>query len=170
MSICSRVLCLIGLDKVRRDGQRRMASVSIGGPVSYNHRSWYLTCVRRITLLHLHLLRLCPNLSSLTVRAVFFTPRTLEQLTHTNIQSLHMSYFEPGMLLTWLFEALSLGLRVFDAYCAPNTAWPHQQLMNLLAWSKCPLERLIFCGLAVTDVPRTEYVALIPSLVVHPIG
>ncbi|KAG1858757.1 hypothetical protein DFJ58DRAFT_726547 [Suillus subalutaceus] len=112
----------------------------------------------------LHLLRLCPNLSSLTVRIVFHEQWTLEPFTHTNIQFLCMAYCDSG--LAGLFDALSLPkLRVFEAHCTYNSAWPHEQLMNLFARSKCPLERLIFGGqVTVTNVLRAEYVALIPLL------
>ncbi|KAG1874348.1 hypothetical protein F4604DRAFT_1764116 [Suillus subluteus] len=112
----------------------------------------------------LHLLRLCPNLSSLMVRIVFHEQWTLEPFTHTNIQSLCMTYCDSGLI--GLFDALSLPkLRVFEAYCAYNSVCPHEQLMNLFARSKCPLERLIFGGqMTVTDVLRAEYVALIPLL------
>ncbi|KAG1858758.1 hypothetical protein DFJ58DRAFT_744808 [Suillus subalutaceus] len=145
---------------------------NIRGVSSLNPVWAHLTQVK-INLTHpdafLHLLRLCPNLSSLTVLTIFHDQRTLEPFTHTNIQSLYMSYHNSRMFLiclAGLFDALSFpNLRVFEAYCAYNSAWPHEQLMNLFARSKCPLERLIFGGrVTVTDVPRAEYVALIPSL------
>ncbi|KAG1874350.1 hypothetical protein F4604DRAFT_2009713 [Suillus subluteus] len=133
----------------------------------------HLTQVK-ITLLHasafLHLLRLCPNLSSLTVVAAFFHQRALVLFTHTSIQSLLLiDCNDLGMIpnpLGDLFDALSLpNLRVLEARCSYHSPWPHEQLRDLFARSKCPLERLIFSNcMTEMDVPRAEYVALIPSL------
>ncbi|KAG1772604.1 hypothetical protein EV702DRAFT_619846 [Suillus placidus] len=137
----------------------------------------HLTHVK-ITLRHpdafLHLIHLCPNLSSLTVRGTgFYEQRTLEPFTHTNIQSLCMIDDTSMMMISSLVDALSLpNLRVLEACCTYNSLWPHEQLRDLFARSKCPLERLIFSSRAtMKDVPRAEYVALIPSLdvVVNPI-
>ncbi|KAG2046903.1 hypothetical protein BDR06DRAFT_1014344 [Suillus hirtellus] len=128
----------------------------------------------------LHLLHLCPNLSSLTVEVKFDIlsrlrveadvdrQQTLEPFTHTNLQFLCIRYGDSGALLARLSNALSLpSLRVFHA-CACNTRkigqWPHKQLIDLIAWSNCPLERLSFCGFAEMNVRRAQYVALIPSL------
>lgn len=115
----------------------------------------------------LHLLYLCPNLSSLTVEAHFNREQTLEPFTHANLRSLYLNYAEEEAFLARLFDALSLpSLRVFDVcVCdADEIRWPHEQLIDLFARSNCPLERLRFCGLTVMDVQRAKYVALIPSL------
>ncbi|KAG1786560.1 uncharacterized protein HD556DRAFT_1414881 [Suillus plorans] len=128
----------------------------------------------------LHLLRLCPNLSSLTVEIqydIFSRLReetdvdrqqALEPFTHTNLQTLCLGYADEGALLARLFNALSLpSLRVFHA-CACNTRkirqWPHKRMIDLIARSNCPLERLSFCGFTGMNVRRAKYVALIPSL------
>ncbi|KAG1827737.1 hypothetical protein DFJ58DRAFT_348358 [Suillus subalutaceus] len=134
----------------------------------------HLTQVK-ITLLHpdafFHLLHLCPNLSSLTVAAVFGYRRTSESFTHTNthtnIQSLDIDYTtDSAMILNPLsiFDTLSLpNLRVLKARCL--TPVHHKQLRKFFVRSKCPLERLIFGGWAkATDRERAKYVALIPSL------
>ncbi|KAG1774384.1 hypothetical protein EV702DRAFT_1047744 [Suillus placidus] len=148
-------------------------SLDVCGVSSLNPIWAHLTHVK-ISLRHpdafLHLINLCPNLSSLTVRvARFYEQRTLGPFTHTNIQSLCIIYHMTTTTtssLAGLFDALSLpNLRVLEACCIYECPWPHEQLRDLFARSKCPLERLIFSGrVMVKDVPRTEYVALIPSL------
>ncbi|KAG2089462.1 uncharacterized protein F5147DRAFT_788312 [Suillus discolor] len=115
----------------------------------------------------LHLLRLCPNLSSLTVEANFDRQQTLEPFTHANLQSLCLNCADEEAFLAHLFDALSLpSLRMFDAcvWAADEIRWPHKQLIDLFARSNCPLERLSFRGFTVMDVQRAKYVALIPSL------
>ncbi|KAG1740254.1 hypothetical protein EDD22DRAFT_324344 [Suillus occidentalis] len=112
----------------------------------------------------LQLLRLCPNLSSLTPK-VFNDGKTLKPVTHANIQSFHMG---PAItqVLADMFDALSLpNLRIFEAHCPGDGPWPHKQLKDLFARSKCPLESLIFTGKVTAEaVPQAEYLALIPSL------
>ncbi|KAG2754835.1 hypothetical protein P692DRAFT_20720638 [Suillus brevipes Sb2] len=119
----------------------------------------------------LQLLRLCPNLTSLTMKAdLSDNEKTLEPVTHANIQS-----FRVGMVpvmsrsllrLADLFDALSLpNLRIFEGNCACPGAWPHKQLRDLFARSKCPLESLVFTSWAKAEaVPQAEYLALVPSL------
>ncbi|KAG2345960.1 hypothetical protein BDR05DRAFT_929858 [Suillus weaverae] len=148
-------------------------SLDVCGVSSLNPIWAHLTHVK-ISLRHpdafLHLINLCPNLSSLTIRvARFYEQRTLGPFTHTNIQSLRIIYHMTTTMtssLAGLFDALSLpNLRVLEACCIYECPWPHEQLRDLFARSKCPLERLIFSGrVMVKDVPRAEYVALIPSL------
>lgn len=141
---------------------------------SLNPVSAHLTHVN-ITLCHadalLQLLRLCPNLSSLGLNTVFDNKKTLEPVTHANIQSFRMGLSGGSMmtldLLADLFDALSLpNLRIFQGYyCHRGEAWPHKQLRDLFARSKCPLESLIFQGWVTAEaVSQAEYVALIPSL------
>jgi hypothetical protein len=143
---------------------------------SLNPVSAHLTHVK-ITL-HadalLQLLRLCPNLSSLRVNTIFNNKKTLEPVTHANIQSFRMVSSWSKIALNSLadmLDALSLpNLRIFQEYCLRAEAWPHKQLRDLIARSKCPLESLIFTGcLTAEAVPQAEYLALIPSLdiVVH---
>jgi hypothetical protein len=72
-------------------------------------------------------------------------------------------------LIADLFDALSLpNLRIFKGHCpGSGVAWPHKQLRDLFARSKCPLESLVFTGwvkLEAEAVPQAEYLALIPSL------
>ncbi|KAG1747101.1 uncharacterized protein EDB91DRAFT_1345187 [Suillus paluster] len=88
----------------------------------------------------LHLLQLCPNLSSLTVRADYDGIPTLEPFTHTAIQSIDISFFLRGTL-SGLFDALSLpNLRVLVASRART--WPHEKFKAFLVRSKCSLESL----------------------------
>ena len=119
----------------------------------------------------LDLLRLWPNLSSLDI---LLQPREnvllrLEPFTHSNLQSLSISY-----IISWherdplpaLLNVLTLpNLRVLEARCTPESIWPHEPFKTFLARSKCPLESLIFgVGLSTTDEQRAEYTDLIPSL------
>ncbi|KIK34980.1 hypothetical protein CY34DRAFT_784200 [Suillus luteus UH-Slu-Lm8-n1] len=133
----------------------------------------HLTHVK-ITLRHtgalLQLLHLCPNLSSLTLYTEPYSyTKTLEPVTHANIQSFRMDYNGVSMgtqALADMFDALSLpNLRIFEAYCTRDGPWPHKQLKDLFARSKCPLESLIFSPWRTVEaVPQAEYLALIPSL------
>ncbi|KAG1830290.1 hypothetical protein DFJ58DRAFT_824714 [Suillus subalutaceus] len=112
------------------------------------------------------LLRLCPNLSSLTMIGIFTAIETSELLTHANLQSLRIS----GHL--HLESIGNLGL--FDAITLPNLRalevrnigqWPHEEFKAFLIRSQCPLETLIFGGgVMTTDQWLAEYVTLFPSL------
>jgi len=118
----------------------------------------------------LHLLCLCPNLSSLDI---LLQPRdnvlmSLELFTHSSLQSLRISCISRHVLdpLPALLNILILpNLRVLEARCTPESMWPHKLFQTFLARSKCPLESLIFGGgLLTTDEQRAEYTDLIPSL------
>jgi hypothetical protein len=114
----------------------------------------------------LHLLRLCPNLLSLTNHMGFFKQKSLKPFKHAKLQSLHL-YGNPWISrdpLQGMFSALSLpNLRVLDVW---NTSmWPHEEFKTFLVRSACPLESLGFGGIVITTVKeRVEYVALLPSL------
>ncbi|KAG1724175.1 hypothetical protein EDB19DRAFT_1760424, partial [Suillus lakei] len=110
----------------------------------------------------LHLRRLCPNLSFLTADTAFSHARTLEPLTHANIQSLSIACWQTS--LTGLFNALSLPtLRVLEARRVHSLSWLHKQLQAFLARSGCPLRILILTTMVtVTDAERAECVALLP--------
>ncbi|KAG1756880.1 uncharacterized protein EDB91DRAFT_40823 [Suillus paluster] len=114
----------------------------------------------------LHLLQLCPNLSSLTVRSGFNRTTTLEPFTHSEIRSIRFSLHSRDVLpLSDLFDVLSLpNLRVFEA--RSRSTWPHEQFKAFLLRSKCPLESLIFSGrpATLTDEERAGYIVLFPSL------
>ncbi|KAG2156178.1 hypothetical protein DEU56DRAFT_223683 [Suillus clintonianus] len=136
----------------------------------FNHVWVHLTNVK-ISICHpdalLHLLRLCPNLSSLTVRTSFYEAQILEPFTHANIQSLSfLNHSGEIGCLTALFNALSLpNLRVFELWHGAFNQWPHEVSLAFLARSRCSLESLIVSGRVVmTEVQRAEYIALIPSL------
>ncbi|KAG1874354.1 hypothetical protein F4604DRAFT_1955372 [Suillus subluteus] len=112
------------------------------------------------------LLRLCPNLSSLTMIGIFTAIKTSELLAHANLRSLRIS----GHL--HLESIGNLGL--FDAITLPNLRalevrnigqWPHEEFKAFLTRSQCPLETLIFGGgVMTTDQRLAEYVTLFPSL------
>ncbi|KAG0699796.1 hypothetical protein DFH29DRAFT_935071, partial [Suillus ampliporus] len=126
---------------------------------SFNPVWTHLTDVK-ITILHpnafLHLLQLCPNLSSLMVSAIFDQKQTLKPFTHTAIRSIRL-YFDAEHIfpLSDLLHALSL----------PNLqeTWPHEAFKAFLIRSKCPLESLTVSD-QVTDEQRAEYAALSPFL------
>ncbi|KAG0708212.1 hypothetical protein DFH29DRAFT_1075848 [Suillus ampliporus] len=135
---------------------------------SFNPVWTHLTNVE-ITILHpnafLHLLRLCPNLSSLTVRAIFGQKQTLKPLTHTAIRSIHLDFDAAHIFpLSNLLDALSLpNLQVLDARNIGT--WPHEAVKAFLIQSKCPLESLTVSGrVRMTDEQRAEYADLFPSL------
>ncbi|KAG1816464.1 uncharacterized protein BJ212DRAFT_192125 [Suillus subaureus] len=112
------------------------------------------------------LLRLCPNLSSLTMIGIFTAIETSEPLTHANLQSLRIS----GDL--HLDSIGSLGL--FDAIALPDLRalevrnigqWPHEEFKAFLTRSQCHLGSLIFGGgVMITNQQLAEYVTLFPSL------
>ncbi|KAG2032036.1 hypothetical protein BDR03DRAFT_65656 [Suillus americanus] len=112
------------------------------------------------------LLRLCPNLSSLTMIGIFTAIETSEPLAHANLQSLRISGDLPlesiGNL--GLFNAVTL-----PSLCALEVRnigqWPHEEFKAFLTRSQCPLETLIFGGgVMTTDQQLAEYVTLFPSL------
>ncbi|KAG1813986.1 uncharacterized protein BJ212DRAFT_1482334 [Suillus subaureus] len=100
------------------------------------------------------ILHLCPDLSSLKMTGIFCTRFKLcKSVTHTNLQSLSMSWS--------VLRNSGEGLGLFKVITLPNLRmlevihrgpWPHESFMKFLTRSKCPLERL-----------REEYAALIPS-------
>ncbi|KAG1816178.1 hypothetical protein EV424DRAFT_1073783 [Suillus variegatus] len=118
----------------------------------------------------LHLLQLCPNLSSLNVHIEYDRKEPMESFTHTKLQSLCIILHDSPLLtrpLSDLFNAVSLpNLRVLEvSRTSRGSSWPHEDMQALLARSKCPLETLTIGGrLMITDAQRAEYVSLIPSL------
>ncbi|KAG2132897.1 uncharacterized protein EDB93DRAFT_890285 [Suillus bovinus] len=113
----------------------------------------------------IHLLKLCPNLSSVKICGIFKTSLTPESFTHTKIQTFHvLTLFSHFGLL----NALSLpNLRVFEHYHPDSVRYPDEELMAFLARSRCPLERLIFSGSkkpTMTDIVRAAYIDIIPSV------
>lgn len=136
--------------------------------LSFLNPTWpYLTNVHARILKEsqvLLLLRLCPNLSSLTTR---MRPRrqALVAYTHTKLQSFRITAPRtPDRCLPRLMNALLLpDLRVLEAINI--TPWPHKEFKAFLARSRCPLETLILgAGVTIKNDQRAEYTALIPSL------
>ncbi|KAG1886172.1 hypothetical protein F4604DRAFT_1724979 [Suillus subluteus] len=111
------------------------------------------------------ILRLCPNLSSLKMTGLFNESQTAEPVTHTNLQSLYLSWTvvrnltgDPG-----LFKVMTLpNLRVLEAsHMGP---WPHESFLEFLTRSKCTLERLVFDNSVwTTEEEHAEYTTLFPS-------
>ncbi|KAG2091970.1 uncharacterized protein F5147DRAFT_764187, partial [Suillus discolor] len=117
------------------------------------------------------LLRLCPNLSSLTMIGNFTGEiETSEILEHTKLQSLHLD--EASDVDTR--ENASRIFELFDAVTLPNLRevkvcnigrWPHEEFKELLERSQCPLERLTFDGFVIRKKEElAEYVTLLPLL------
>ncbi|KAG2057485.1 hypothetical protein BDR06DRAFT_951657 [Suillus hirtellus] len=115
------------------------------------------------------LLRLCPNLSSLTIIGKFMAALEASgNLAHTKLQSLRISGDLP---MNTIFFGL-LGL--FDKVTLPNLRivevrnigrWVHGEFKALITRSQCPLESLIFGGgVRTTPQQLAEYVTLFPSL------
>jgi hypothetical protein len=113
-----------------------------------------------------HILRLCPDLSSITMSGIFSPIETPEPINHTNLQSLRMcgDAFWTSNGHFGLFEVITLpNLRVIEA--RQIGTWPHEEFKEFLTRSKCPLESLTFhSGVWTTDQQREEYATLIPSL------
>ncbi|KAG1860427.1 hypothetical protein C8R48DRAFT_712704 [Suillus tomentosus] len=115
------------------------------------------------------LLRLCPNLSSLTMIGVFkVANETSGQLTHNKLQSLRISgdFYMRSVLfgLLGLFDSVTLpNLRIVEV--SNIGGWAHEEFKAFIERSQCPLESLIFGGgVRTTAQQRAEYVTLFPSL------
>ncbi|KAG2089439.1 uncharacterized protein F5147DRAFT_780610 [Suillus discolor] len=113
------------------------------------------------------LLRLCPNLSLLTIVGIFrSTVETPAKSSHSKLRSLRIS---GNLDVDWIG---SLGL--FTIITLPNLCvvevrnvgeWPHDMFKGFLTRSWCPLESLIFGGGVVTTGQQLEeYRTLFPSL------
>ncbi|KAG0704601.1 hypothetical protein DFH29DRAFT_365962 [Suillus ampliporus] len=160
-----------------------MRSLNVMGPLfdiehlsSFNPVWAHLTNVK-IAICYpnafLHLLHLCPNLSSLTVRAswhgaTFDRIQPLEPFTHPKIQSFCFVYDSDRMTraLFNLFNALSFpNLRALEVHCSTQWSRDSEVLKAFLIRSECPLESLILDdGVKMTDVQRAGYFSLFPSL------
>ncbi|KAG1816177.1 hypothetical protein EV424DRAFT_1073731 [Suillus variegatus] len=113
----------------------------------------------------LHLLQLCPNLSSLNTHIAMDQREPLKSFTHIKLQSLCILYHDSlTRTLSELLNALLLpNLHALEARY--NTSWPHEDMKAFLARSKCSLETLtIGGGATITDAQQAEYVSLAPSL------
>lgn len=116
------------------------------------------------------LLRLCPNLTSLTITATLYLVEHVEPATHLNLQSLSMSWI--ALLGSsedlFPFKDITLpNLRVLEA--THDLQWEHEQFMEFLMRSKCSLERLAFNrAMGITAERREEYTAFIPCVELLP--
>ncbi|KAG2142759.1 uncharacterized protein EDB93DRAFT_1105431 [Suillus bovinus] len=117
------------------------------------------------------LLRLCPNLSSLTMIGTSTGAiERSETLKHTKLQTLRL--YDLPFFETHADAARILGL--FNVVTLPNLQmvevrntgqWSHEEFKALLVRSQCPLERLVFGrGVMTTERQRAEYATLYPSL------
>ncbi|KAG2057409.1 hypothetical protein BDR06DRAFT_1005049 [Suillus hirtellus] len=140
---------------------------------SFGPAGSHLTNLDVATLLHqstvIHLLQLCPNLSSFKFCGQFDTNETLDSFTHTKIQTFRvLARCDASSYLSGLFSALSLpNLRVLEKYCSGSVRYPDEELKAFLARSKCPLERLIFSSRGkptMTDEVRAKYIDILPSV------
>ncbi|KAG2137424.1 uncharacterized protein EDB93DRAFT_1106622 [Suillus bovinus] len=114
-----------------------------------------------------HLLQLCPNLSSLTMNAIFTTIETTKAFVHPRLQYLGISghsFLNSTLVDLGLFNAVTLpNLRGIEV--RHMCQWPHEEFKAFLTRSQCPLEILIFGdGVMVTNQQLAEYVELFPSL------
>ncbi|KAG1890168.1 hypothetical protein F4604DRAFT_651478 [Suillus subluteus] len=112
-----------------------------------------------------YLLRLCPNLLSLTVVGLFAVEAE-EVFRHDKLRSLRVY---GDLHLDWvgtlgLFDAIILpSLRVLEV--RNSGQWPHEDFKTFLTRSRCPLESLIFGdGVLITEQQEAEYATLLPSL------
>ncbi|KAG2141886.1 hypothetical protein DEU56DRAFT_979698 [Suillus clintonianus] len=111
------------------------------------------------------LLRLCPNLSSLTTAMVSHESQALRPFTHTKLQFLifrgSVAFNNP---LSGVFSTLSLpNLRRF--YGWSSSTWPHEEFKEFLTRPKCPLEKLfVSTGSGImTAEQRAECAAIVRS-------
>ncbi|KAG1906242.1 uncharacterized protein F5891DRAFT_1244354 [Suillus fuscotomentosus] len=109
------------------------------------------------------ILRLCPNLSSVTILSIFHPIKNQEPVMHTNLRCLYMcANLYPNLdRKPGLFKVLMLpNLCVLQA--AHMGRWPQEEFQAFLTRLKCSLERLAFRGVSLTDQQREEYAALVP--------
>ncbi|KAG1764684.1 hypothetical protein EV702DRAFT_1153486 [Suillus placidus] len=110
----------------------------------------------------LELLRLAPNLCSLTVSTYLGEDQDLEPFTHIKLQHLHIHLDVDA--LEDLLDILTLpNLRTLEVHGVET--WPHAAFKAFLKCSGCPLGSLMVGGLArMTAKQRAVYKRLIPSL------
>ncbi|KAG1719405.1 hypothetical protein EDB19DRAFT_1918962 [Suillus lakei] len=141
------------------------AFLSSLGPLAWTHLRHLEIKVMGLDAFLL-ILRLCPNLSSLTMTGWFLAMRTPVPFTHSNLHTLRIcgSFFTQWSPTLGLFDAITLpNLRTLEA--RNMDGWFHEEFMNFLTRSACQLERLTCSGgTLITDVQRAEYTTLIPSL------
>ncbi|KAG2342514.1 hypothetical protein BDR05DRAFT_348845 [Suillus weaverae] len=136
----------------------------------FNHLAWAGLTNLEIAVCALdsllHMLCVCPNLSSLTMIGMCTTIRTSAALAHSNLQSLHICGHLPSdsIINLGLFNAITLpNLRAIEVHGLGLS--PHEEFKAFLTRSQCPLESLIFGGgVLTTDQQLAEYVTLFPSL------
>ncbi|KAG1868306.1 hypothetical protein DFJ58DRAFT_99336 [Suillus subalutaceus] len=113
------------------------------------------------------ILRLCPNLRSLTMIGEFYPIQTPEPVMHANLQSLRMSWS-----VLWNTEEEDLGL--FNVITLPNLRvlevsnagwWPHRSFMEFLTRSKYPLAEADFRQRSVDDRTGTSRICYPRSFV-----
>ncbi|KAG2159828.1 uncharacterized protein EDB93DRAFT_19331 [Suillus bovinus] len=155
---------------------RSLHIISIRSFFNIEHLSSFSSALAQLTdvqiaLYHLdtvlHLLQLCPNLSSLTLRVQNDQQDPLNSFMHTKIQTFRfVTCLEEPSCLSGLLNVLSLpNLRAFEA--RQESFFPHEDMKAFLARSKCPLETLtVSSRVRITDAQRAEYVSFVPSLVV----
>lgn len=121
----------------------------------------------------IRVLCLCPNLTSMTVYGIFPNNiRTLEPVTHTNLQSLEIvgdQGCKSGTVLG-LFDVITLpSLRTIEV--SQMGAWPHEEFKAFLTRSKCSLKSLVFGAAVLSTVQqREEYATFVPSFIVLDCG
>ncbi|KAG2143806.1 uncharacterized protein EDB93DRAFT_1228660 [Suillus bovinus] len=115
------------------------------------------------------LLRLCPNLLSLSMIGIFTAAvETSETLKHTKLQTLRLSgdfHLQMSVIeILGLFNDITLpNLRVLEVRNLGK--WAHEEFKAFMTRSRCPLESLIFGGVVMTtDRQLAEYATLFPSL------
>ncbi|KAG2066653.1 hypothetical protein BDR04DRAFT_1121001 [Suillus decipiens] len=112
------------------------------------------------------LLRICPNLLSLTMIGIFTAIDPVEEFMHPNLQSLRISgdLHVDSIRNLGLFYAITLpNLRALEVRNMGQ--WPHEEFKAFLMRSQCPLERFVFGGgVMTTDQQLAEYTTLFPSL------
>lgn len=118
-----------------------------------------LDCLPRV-------LRLCPNLSTLTMIELYMEPPSSETLAHANLQCLRIYAHPPRDSIEnhGLFSTITLpNLRLVEVHNLGE--WPHEEFKELLMRSQCPLETLMFgSGMITTDGQLAEYATLFPSI------
>ncbi|KAG1774382.1 hypothetical protein EV702DRAFT_1241034 [Suillus placidus] len=121
----------------------------------------------------LRLLRLCPNLCSLAIRAKFDQTVIFKPLVHIKIQELRIIVAQSSSPID-IYDSIPNPLPgLLDAFSLPNlrtleirgVPWPHGEFKSFLTRSNCPLETVILgAELKIRRRQRAECVALIPSL------
>ncbi|KAG2369802.1 hypothetical protein BDR07DRAFT_1371308 [Suillus spraguei] len=114
----------------------------------------------------IHILRLCPNVTSLTMEASFSPIEHVAPVTHVNLRTLHMFWSVLRTSSEILFPLTFVTLPNLCVLQARHKKqWSHKEFMAFMTRSKCSLETLILSrSEGIKAEQEEECAALVSSL------